>query len=492
LNRRAAVPLMTLALATPGVSRAHAVGERYELPLPLGHFVIGAALTVGLSFVVVALLARNHGRTAGSRVAMLPMPGSARGPGVLRLLGVASLLLVLVTGAFGDGHPARNIAPTVVWILGWVGLSLVAACIVNPWPALDPWRTLHDLSIAASRRIASAHAARTPRPYPARLAAWPAVLLLLACSWIEVVLPVSSTPAVLAALLATWTVINLAAMARYGAEAWQTNGDFLARAFATFGRFAPLMPAPGGGLALRWPGAGLAGQTVDGLSGVAFIVMLLATVLFDGLTGTQFWRIYDRFISSVFAGAFAPWLDRDGIVLGTIGIVGTWFVLFAAFLLSCRLAAMWLPGVGTRGLAERLAMSLVPIAVGYHVAHNFSYVVEQGRAIIALVSDPFGIGWNLFGTAGYQADIGLISARSSWHIALTAVVAGHVLSIWLGHRETLAHAPNRRAAIAASVPLTVLMVGYTALSLLILADPLTRYSKPDSSYSAAPHQSMAL
>ena len=63
-------------------------------------------------------------------------------------------------------------------------------------------------------------------------------------------------------------------------------------------------------------------------------------------------------------------------------------------------------------LARRFALTLIPIAVGYHVAHYLVYLLIQGQYIIPLLSDPFGYGWDLFGTAGYRVDIGLVGARS--------------------------------------------------------------------------------
>jgi len=45
-------------------------------------------------------------------------------------------------------------------------------------------------------------------------------------------------------------------------------------------------------------------------------------------------------------------------------------------------------------------LTLVPIAVAYHLSHYFSLLLTAGQFVIPLASDPFGFGWNLFGTAG--------------------------------------------------------------------------------------------
>ena len=63
--------------------------------------------------------------------------------GALQTFGVFALAAVIVTGLFGNQHPARNLAPTLVWVAWWVGLGLFVALIANIWPLLNPWGTLH-------------------------------------------------------------------------------------------------------------------------------------------------------------------------------------------------------------------------------------------------------------------------------------------------------------------------------------------------------------
>lgn len=130
--------------------------------------------------------------------------------------------------------------------------------------------------------------------------------------------------------------------------------------------------------------------------------------------------------------------------------------------------------------------SLVPITVGYNVAHNLSYLLVQGQAIAALASDPFGFGWNLFGTARLQPDIAVIDVETTWYVAIVAIVGGHLISVWLAHRAAQRLGGERRQAIIALIPMTVLMVLYTGVSLSILAEPMVRYSTPDPGYTLAP------
>ena len=456
-------PCAALAAALPLPAFAHAFGERYDLPAPLGYFMAGAAATVLLTFAV-AILAVRRLPAGGHGEAFLPLGRLARPLCVAgRTLGMALLLLAIAAGFWGDPHPAKNIAPTLVWIIGWVGLSLLAALVIDLWPAIDPWRAL-----PAPQRGQPRYA-----PHAAI-----AVALFLGFAWLEVIDPLSSRPAHLASLLLAWTALAGVGVRIFGRETWVGRVDPLSLYFAALGRFAPLaIDADRGGLVVRPWGRALANAPAQ--VPVAFVLAMLSTVLFDGLLGTQAWRRID----TAFAGWAPGWNDRDGVVLGTVGLAATWIAFLGAYRVACALTAALAPGLASRRVAELFAATLVPIAVAYLVAHNLSYLLVQGQGLLALASDPFGRGWNLFGTAAFTPDIGLIGARATWYIAITAIVTGHVISVWLAHRVALAHWPTARRAALASVPLTTLMIGYTAVSLSVVAEPLTRYRTPDPSYS---------
>ena len=129
-------------------------------------------------------------------------------------------------------------------------------------------------------------------------------------------------------------------------------------------------------------------------------------------------------------------------------------------------------------MARRFAFTSVPIAIGYHVAHYLTFLLIQGQYIIPLLSDPFGFGWNLFGTAGYRVDIALVGARFAWYAAVTAILIGHIAAVYLAHREAMQHSTCTPAALRSQVPLTALMVVYTFVSLSILAEPMVERRAP--------------
>jgi phosphohistidine swiveling domain-containing protein len=108
------------------------------------------------------------------------------------------------------------------------------------------------------------------------------------------------------------------------------------------------------------------------------------------------------------------------------------------------LATLYLTAVALMGhaplkrLAGHFVLSLVPIAIAYHLAHYFSMLAIAGQFIIPLVSDPFGYGWDLFGTTLYRIDIGLVDARFIWYLSVIAIVTGHIIAVWISHATAYA------------------------------------------------------
>jgi hypothetical protein len=157
------------------------------------------------------------------------------------------------------------------------------------------------------------------------------------------------------------------------------------------------------------------------------------------------------------------------LVVGPLVLAGLYFAVVAAM---ARIPAAGAGQESTRILAGMFVLSLVPISIGYHLAHYFSLLAIAGQFIIPLASDPFGYGWNLFGTTLYRIDIGLVDARFIWYLAVAAIVTGHIIAVWIGHVTAYAVFADATAARRSQYPMLLLMVGYTMLSLWILAQPI--------------------
>ncbi len=486
---RSVRPVSALLACTPAAAWAHAFDNRYDLPAPLSYFVAGATAAVALSFAVTALVARRAPATTpgDGRVVRLGALASVLAT-VCRAVSVALLVMTIVAGLYGTRDPVMNLAPTLVWIVFWAGLSLAVACIGNVWTFLDPWRAIFDTLDALARRLGRSKGAVIGWRYPGALGAWPAVVLLLAIGWLEVVYPESAEPHRLAAIALAWSVVTLLGRIAFGPAAWERNADVFAIYFATLGRFAPVAAArEPQALVIRPPGRALTAPPAESLPVVAFVLAMLATVLFDGLLSGEAWPALQAAVTR----ALPLIVHERGYGAGTLGLLTLWLLFLGGYMLACTIASRLVGEPRAHTMVLAFALTLVPIAVAYNVAHNFSSLVTQGQQLIPLLSDPLGRRWDLLGTAGYTTRIGLVDARTTWYVAIAAIVAGHVVSIWLAHRVALRELGTARRAIMACSPLTVLMLVYTAVSLSVIAEPMVKFGEPtDSTMMRSPPQAV--
>jgi hypothetical protein len=476
---RAVAPLIATALTVLASrpAEAHAFLRRYDLPLPLWHYLLAAGLAVAFTFVLLGFLRSER----AAPLAGVDLSGTALDRLLMNrvfklALAVISTVLFAVLLAAGflgaQEDPFRNILPVFVWVLWWVGFAFFCALVGNAWPAVNPLGIIGRSLERLTRR--------PPRPLPPGIGVWPAVVLYFGFAWAELVWPDNAHPASLARAILSYSVITWIAMAIYGSERWLRCGETFSLLFELFGRFAPFGRKPDGRLVLRLYGIGLLATEKVSPSMMVFILALLATVSFDGFLHTLPWR-------KIFGAAFTASYDLGLIdLLGntgartlivTAGLLAAPVIFFAVFIGVCAWTAVLTAGAHaarqhTLSFAGRYAPTLVPIAIAYHLAHYLSLLLIEGQRIFALISDPFGLGWNLFGTAGTMPDLAIIDARFLWLFSVVAIVAGHVIAVVLAHFITLQVCDDRKKALVSEMPMLVLMIGYTILSLWILAQPI--------------------
>jgi hypothetical protein len=125
-------------------------------------------------------------------------------------------------------------------------------------------------------------------------------------------------------------------------------------------------------------------------------------------------------------------------------------------------------GFDRRTLPDRFAHSVVPIIVGYMVAHYLSYFVEVGQQTVVQLSDPMSTGQDLLGTANLPVNL-WISQHPTFLavVKVLAVVAGHVLGVVAAHDRAIRLLP-RRSQLTGQLPLLLVMVLYTVTGLYLL------------------------
>ena len=109
------------------------------------------------------------------------------------------------------------------------------------------------------------------------------------------------------------------------------------------------------------------------------------------------------------------------------------------------------------------------IALVYAVAHYFSLLVFQGQVAVRLASDPFGWGWDLFGTSGFEPDFGVLTPNTIWYLQVGALIAGHVAGLAVAHDRALDVFEPTPVAVRSQYPMLALMVLYTVGGLWVLS-----------------------
>ena len=432
---------------------AHGIGGAKDLPIPAEYAMAGAGAALAVSFIVLALAwrtprfdAATHGRPAPAWLASLvDSPAFAL---VLRVLGLVFFGYVVWAAVAG---PDLLLNPTfgVVYVLLWVGLVPMSLLFGPFYRAVSPVRTIH----LAFTRLTGGRPDEGIATLPRWMGMWPAALGLLAFVWLELVYPGSTYLSPVRLWFAAYLAISIVGAAVFGSE-WLEKADpfevysTLVGHLSVFGRTAD------GTLVLRSPLGNLDGVPPDrGLVGV--VAVLFGSTAFDSFKDSNEWL---RFTQS--SSLSSTWLDFLALLVFCT-VVG---VSFAAATMSTGVQE----GLGRRTLPDRFAHSVVPIVVGYVVAHYLSYFVEVGQQTVVQLSDPLGKGWNLLGTADWKVSY-WISTHPTFLavVKVLAVVTGHVLGVIAAHDRAVKLLPKRHQ-LTGQLPLLFVMVFYTVTGLYLL------------------------
>ena len=414
------------------IALAHGIGEVEGLPLP-GELVLQTGgVVVLVSFLAVALLWRQPRFTGPVRGRPLP-PALGRvldAPALRTVLQTITLLVaagVVGVGLLGPQDPDANPAPRALYVLFWVGLVPASLLFGPVWRAVNPLRLLHRLAAAALGVKPTGMVALS-----ARLGYRPAAVGLAAFVWLELVAPGHERPGVVAGFLLGYAVVHTAAAVRYG-TAWFDRGDAFETYSAMTGALAPVGRLADGRLGLRNPLRGLAAVAVaPGL--VAFLAVWWGSTVFDGLVGWVGW-------STVRQTMPVPAVLLDTVVLAALTLL---------------VALVYRAATGTA--AAVLASTLIPIAVGYTIAHYATLLLIEGPRGLTQLLPP---GAPLGPITAVPAP-GLVAG-----VQIAAVLAGHVVAVVAAHDRCVELLPEHRR-LADQVPLVLLMVAYTMVGLFLL------------------------
>lgn len=194
-------------------------------------------------------------------------------------------------------------------------------------------------------------------------------------------------------------------------------------------------------------------------------IILLSLTSFHGLTMTPQWWEMNKFLRV-----------ETGLGPNTI------FTLLMFLMLVLPVILFWVGAKAEKVLSrdnnitaaeifKAFAYSLIPIALFYHVAHNCMYFFMEAPMIIPLLSDPFGWGWDLFGTA-HKYYGPLLSLKTTWYVQVVCIVIGHIYGVLLADRYAKRLFKDPKRAFISLTPLILTMILYSGFSVWLVMQPM--------------------
>lgn len=441
---------------------------------------------------------------------------------VAQALIVALFFLVIAAGLFGNQNPALNIAPILTWTVWWGGLVILimfagkAWCWVCPWDAVAGWMEKLRFWNKANDGLSL----NLKWPKPLRNVAL-ATVLFVGLTWIELGFGVTMRPAITAYLAIAMLLMAIVSaflfekkgFCRYACLVGRVSGlyamfsgvevrakdrnvcrscrgkECVQGSAAAYGCPTFLFPGylssntyciqcmeciqacPTDNLAfnLRPWGEDLISQHRHRTDEAYLALLMLSITGFHGLTMTGNWSRLTDYLSRS--------LSLSNLLAFSLGMTLLMLLPILVYALLVRLSFE----LGSRSFSPqtttfhdyfvRYAYALLPIALFYHLAHNMEHLLMEGPKVMALISDPFGWNWNLFGTAHWRIPP-LVSLDVLWIIQVVLVLVGHVYSLWIAHHTSRRLFASAASARRSQFPMLVAMIAFSVFSLWLLKQPM--------------------
>lgn len=331
---------------------------------------------------------------------------------VAAAVGIAVWALTLSAGLFAADEAPENLAPFVL-NLQLVGGGLLLAAVVGDW-----WKAANPFALLA-RLLPD----RKGRSAPT----WTAPVMFGSFLWLVACYDSGGEPRPGGIWLLLYTVATMAGGLVWG-RWWVSSGEGFAVLFGSIARLAPFARDEGSGrIVLRAPLSGL-GRSDLPPGAAPTLILLAGGATFGAIRRLAWWQLDVM-------GTRTGW---DRTLVDTIGLA---FVVGVA-------AIAWLAATRQRPSDK----PLVPLALGIATAFLLTDFISRFIDVVALLSDPYGKDWNLFGTADWFPDIRWqLSTRLAW-AELASLLIGAVLAVIVAHDSTLATEKGRASAERALLP----------------------------------------
>ncbi len=443
----------------------------------------------------------------------------------LRLLKVAIaavFLLIIAAGLSGSQIPQRNIATLFTWNIWWTGVIISVFFMGSAWCAICPWNALANWIVRwrpwATAGESTGLGLRVPRMLRH---VWPALLLFIGLSWLELGAGITTNPyatALMALLMVVLASISLMLFRRnafcryfcpvgrtigcysqlapielrpidsqvcqrcetldcyYGNEradacpTWLVMGRIQQNTYCTScGNCSQSCPHDNIDWRLRDPAQEAMQGSRPHWDEAWFMLGLLALTGFHGITMMPFWEQGIRKLAQAIGDSGQLlWSFSIGLLLYLLVVVAFYALVVA---LMCRISPYKL---AFKRVFTSLAFVSLPLAFAYHVAHNLSHLVRESSGIASVILNPFGAHTQpLSMTEMHQRLQHMALSPTALHAIQAALMAaGFWFALQILRRRSQRLLPNRPLTAVILLPMLFFVLTISGFELWLLMQPM--------------------
>lgn len=445
----------------PVAAMAHPAEQGLVLLLPTAFYNWAGTLAVVTSIALISLISHRWLDRAFQGVKVsggVAVPAARIASSCLSAIAFFGLIYI---GFNGPTDPLRNLLALMIWTGWWTGVFVLQGFVCDVWKWIDPWHGVYALLFGKSVPLLR---------LPSWLGAWPAVVAFLGFQAFMLADIAPSDPGRLASVALGYWVFTFVGMGLFGRTVWRNQVECFSVLFDLVGS---LRPCHGGYIGL--PGwQSLSFAPLDTARAV-FCLTILVSGSFDGLSETFWWLVQIGINPLEFPGRSA--------VIGTTlaGLFGANVLvlcIFAGAIWGGRFLVRSLgrgPQISILTAFNTFAISILPIALGYHFAHYLVSFLVQVQYLAAALGDPMARGWNILNLGAIKVTTGFLNTTETVKPILLAkasiVVISHIVSIAMAHILAGRFVSRRRDLALLQLFLCVLMIFYTFFGLWLLSTP---------------------
>ncbi len=438
-------------------------------------------------------------------------------PMLLQGASIVAMLLVIGAGFWGTQRAGMNIGPIITWTWWWALLIFMvlgfgtAFCSICPWEGLSSLIT--SLSFSSRKK-----ALGSDRAWPKWMRnIFPALLLFILLTWIELGLDITQSPMITAVLATMFVSMVILAALFYDRRGFCRYACLVGRITGIYALFAPVevrsistdackscttkdcikgndesvgcptnlfpsklqentyctmctecirsCPHDNMTINIRPPATDLMSKFKFRADEAILAITLLALTSFHGITMTPMWDTTNNWLRAEFGLTSIP--------LFTFLMLVAVIVPIGIFMLSARMARTLSGSTenSTKQIFIAYAYAVLPVALFYHLAHNSMHFFMEAQHIIPVLSDPFGWGWNIFSTASKTYDP-LLPMTVVWWMQLVFIVIGHIYGVVIADRIAKRLYAEHKQALRSLIPMLVVMIVYSIYSVWLISQPM--------------------